>query len=133
MINSINNVSATTPQTAFKRKGAARHELHAFIDESNKIAMELLNKDRPLAEKRDAFIRDSLLKLRIKDSYIGKIIERGKASIEHIRPFKKHKASDKYEKWIIDEVKAGHMDADQAISLLANHGLLSRIVFKLLK
>ena len=130
MLNSIDKVSVSTTHPAFKRKGVARHELHAFIDESNRVAMELLHKDRPLEEKREALLRDTLRKFKIKDTFVGNLIDCVKATIALVkRTFNK----DEYEKMIINEVKAGRMDADHARVLLGNYFMSKDIANKFLK
>ena len=89
--------------------------------------------ERSLAEKAETAKRNSLLLLasKLKSPYVGKILERGKAVIEHISPSYKSGKSKKeaYEKYkeIIDKaVKDGAMDADHAGTLLLNMYVTTR-------
>ena len=84
MMNRIDAIGNQLQMT-FKAKPGNRKAIHEFIDRSNDLAMEVLNKDRPIAEKREALLRDTLVKLKNKCTYIGKIVERGNAAIEHMK------------------------------------------------
>ena len=89
------NVTGTNvnnnPQITFRAKTGNRKQIHEFIDKSNDFAMEILNKDRPIAEKREVAMRRFLSKFKIKDLFVGKkfkpeeitaeTIEKGKIDI----------------------------------------------------
>lgn len=74
MMNRI-DVIKNQPQMAFKAKPGNRKQIHEFIDKSSDLAMDFLNKERPVAEKREKLIRDTLLKLKIKFPFIGKKVK----------------------------------------------------------
>ena len=76
----VNNSS----QLAFRAKAGDRRMIHEFIDKSNDLTMELLNKDRPIAEKREIAIRKILSNLKIKSLFAGKKIKFEKATNDHI-------------------------------------------------
>ena len=88
-MNSVQGVNAATPQITFTAKKPNRKTIHEFIDKSNDMAMEILNKDRPVAEKREIAIRRILSSLKIKDLFVGKKIKSKEATIEHIKGGKK--------------------------------------------
>lgn len=88
-MNSVQGVNAATPQITFTAKKPNRKAIHEFIDKSNILAMDFLNKDRPVAEKREIAIRRILSSLKIKDLFVGKKIKSKEATIEHIKGGKK--------------------------------------------
>lgn len=82
-VNSGVNVKSNY-QLAFRAKG--EKAVYEVVDKINDAAVDFINKDRPLAEKREKLIRDTLLKLRIKCPFIGKKVKPEEAKIEHITP-----------------------------------------------
>ena len=83
MMNNVTGINVSTPQMTFKAKAGDRKTVHEFIDKSHDMAMDYLNKDRPINEKREKLIRDTLLKLKIKCPFVGKKIKHEEAAIEH--------------------------------------------------
>jgi hypothetical protein len=71
-------------QLAFRAKAGDRKMVHEFIDKSNDLAMDFINKDRPLAEKREVAMRRFLSKFKIKDLFVGKKVKPKETTIEHI-------------------------------------------------
>ena len=128
-------------QTNFKAKPGNRKQIHEFIDKTNDFARDILNKDRPIAEKMEIAKRESasILAQKVKNSYIGKLIftqdsyidkliNRTKATIEHIKTRfrsvkQKNKEYEEYKKTITQAVEDGMLDADKAKTLLINKAL----------
>lgn len=124
MMNKINAIG-NQPQITFQAKKGNRKQIHEFIDKANDMAMDLLNKDRPLEEKREILIRDTLLKLKIKCPFIGKKVKPEEAAIEHINPSSaKYYETEflKYQQYIDKAVADGMIDAEHAGVLLRNKG-----------
>ena len=86
MMNGVSSVSTTNQnyQLAFRAKTGDRKMIHEFIDKSNDFAMDLINKDRPLAEKREVAMRRILSSLKIKDLFVGKKVKPEETTTEHI-------------------------------------------------
>ena len=87
MINAVN--VNNNPHITFKAKSGNRKQIHEFIDKTSDLARDILNKDRPVAEKREGAIRRILSGLKIKDLFVGKKIKSEEATIEHIKERKK--------------------------------------------
>ena len=131
----------TNPQMTFKAKPGNRKQIHEFIDKTNDLAMDMLNRERPIAEKKEIAKRESasLLAQKVKNSYIGKLIftqdsyidkliNRTKAIVEHIKTQfrstkQKNKEYEEYEKTIKQAVEDGVLDADRAGTMLINKAL----------
>ncbi len=77
MTNGVTGVGVNNQnyQMAFKAKTGDRKMVHEFIDKSNDLATQLLNKDRPIAEKREIAFREFVSKLKMKDIFVGKKIK----------------------------------------------------------
>ena len=137
MINSINAINNQSQMT-FKAKPGDRKAIHEFIDKTNDLAMEIINKDRPIAEKREKAIRKSLELLTVKHMLnielnylkiqtfvgLGKLLGKCDKVVDKI-PFVKearinarNKKLAKYEEYVHKAVKDGVMDADHAGELL---------------
>jgi len=118
----IDNVSLSVDknyQMAFKAKKPNRKAIHEFIDKTNDLAFEILNKDRPAAEKRKITIRKSLSALRMKCPYAGVIVKRSEAVVEHIKSaLGLGKSKEQYRQYIEKAVRDGVMDSDHAGTLL---------------
>jgi len=84
-MNNIQGINAATPQMTFKAKPGNRKAIHEFIDKTNDFAKEILNKDRPLEEKKEMAFRESIKYLKMECPYFAKLIEKGKANIEHVK------------------------------------------------
>lgn len=117
MMNRINAIG-NQPQMTFNAKPGNRKQIHEFIDKTSDLAMDFLNKDRPIEEKREIAMRKSLAALKIKCTYIGEIVKKGKATIEHVLDAYKNKTQKTNKQFIEKAVKDGVMDADHAGSLL---------------
>ena len=91
MMNGVSSVGTTNQnyQLAFRAKAGDRKMVHEFIDKSNDLAMDFINKDRSLAEKREVAMRRILSSLRIKDLFVGKKVKPEEATIEHMKKGKR--------------------------------------------
>jgi hypothetical protein len=85
-MNGVTSVNVSTSQTVFRAKTGDKKIIHEIIGKTNNLAM---NKDRPVAEKREIAIRRILSSLKIKDLFVGKKIKSKEATIEHIKGGKK--------------------------------------------
>jgi len=85
-MNGVSSVSATNqnPQLAFRAKAGDRKMIHEFIDKSNDLAMDFINKDRPIAEKREIAFRKFVSKLKMKDIFVGKKVKPEEITAETI-------------------------------------------------
>ena len=117
-MNGITSINAANPQRTFKAKPGNRKQVHEFIDKSNNFDMEILHIDRSLEEIGEIDKRKVLLSL--KCPFVGKIIEKGKAIIEHITTVLKpgKPKENEYEKFIKEAVKEGKIDSDHAGTML---------------
>ena len=130
MMNGVTGVNVNTQkyQMAFKAKGNKK-AASEVVDKINEAVIDFLNKDRPLAEKKEILIRKSLQYLKdfkIEDLFVGKKIKPEKATIEHLNPSsaKFYEAEYlEYKQYIDRAVANGMLDAEHAGVLLRNKAI----------
>ena len=69
MMNGVGLNVNSSSQIMFQAKPGNRKAIHEFIDKTNDFAKEILNKDRPLEEKREIAFRESLKYLKMECPY----------------------------------------------------------------
>lgn len=122
MMNGVTGVGASNQnyQMTFGNRKMRKAEW-MIVDAMNDA---LTKEPRSLAEKTElAKLKAvSLLAQKFNDSFVSKIVEKGKGAIEHIKSiFGKQPRKDTVVELIEGEVKAGKLEPDKARTILINH------------